>query len=161
MRNYLTTNDIAIITNDKVEKSFNNIDCQLYAVIRLKNDDNENRRKTFEVRTDLVAYKESKVVNDVDDTGVIDNNNEPNFEIISKLSFVEQKQGWSMHTFSYDEINALAEKLDGLIPDGLNEIELEHFKLAMIFLQKRREDSPCWGIDSSQWRKVTSEDYIK
>jgi len=160
MRNYLTNNDIAIITNDKVETSFNNIDCQLYAVIRLKNDDNENRRKTFEVRTDLVAYKEIKVINDVDDTGIIDNDNEPNFEIISKLSFVEQKQGWSMHTFSYDEINAFGQQLNGLIPNELNEIDSEHFKLAMIFLQKRKEDSP-WGIDANQWRKVTLDDYIK
>jgi len=159
MKYTIKKQDIAIITNGMVEKSFDNEDCYLHAVIRVVSDDVVNRKRTYEVRTDLAKYEEKKIYEfDENQNDLLDENGERVFTILKTLIAVEQKQDWSKHTFSYDEIDDLSEQISSLIPSDLTKTEKEILELKTMFLYKRKEEKP-WSVNEDEWRLRTDLDF--
>jgi len=153
--------DIALITNETVEKTFNNEDAYLYAIIRLKKDDEHNKQKTYQIRTDLANYKEVTYLEiDENNETAVDENNNPLTVTKNHLTWLETKQDWYDMTVTYSEIDAFAQSIESTIPNDLSKTEREILQLKTIFLMQRQQLEP-WGIDANQWRKVTPEDYIK
>lgn len=138
MKQTINKTDIAIITTEPVDRSFNNEASFLHAVVKLVKDDEANQIKTYKVRTDLVKYAE--------DT--------------QELTWLEQKQDWNLQTFSYAQIDEFAEILAPSIPDGLTRTQRDAAELQLMFLKKRQQDAP-WGIDGDKWKLRNDSDLTR
>jgi len=159
MKYTIKKQDLAIITNDKIEKSFDNEDCFLHGVIEVVKDDTINQKRTYRVRTDLALYEEKKIYQ-FNEAGedILDENGDRVFSLLKTLVAVEQKQDWSLHTFGYAEIDGFTQLVASQIPEGLTRTQKDILELKLMFLYKRDEESP-WGIDVGQWRLRTDEDF--
>lgn len=150
MKNTIQKNDIALITTERVVKSFDNEDAYLHAVIVPLTDDPIKKIRTYKVRTDLVGYKEVQVFDaDIND-----------YQTKQELTFLEQKQDWSLQKFTYAQIDAFSSSVASLIPEGLTRTQQSKAELEIIFLQQRQNDAP-WGIAADNWKIRTVDDLLK
>lgn len=144
---------LAIITTEPVDTTFDNQPVYIHAEILPVSDDPINQKRVYKVRTDLVGYEEFEVEE-------LDPDNELVKVIKQKLVVLEEKQKWSPQTFSYDQINQLAIQMEGLIPEGLSRTERDVLELKTMFLFERKAAQP-WGIPAEKWKIREESDLIK
>lgn len=160
IQDFLKT-DIAIITTEPVEKTFNNEDAYLHCVIKVVGDNEVDKIRTYKVRTDLVAYKDARVfLLDKQGEVVFKDNGEPETETKKQLTWLEQKQDWALQTFTYQQIDTFIEMIASSIPKNLTRTQRDIFELQTIFLLKRQEEQP-WGIPANKWRIRLESDLIQ
>ena len=161
MQHTLKTTDIAILTTETVEKTFDNKDAFLYSTVEQVKDDADNKKRTYKVRTDLVGYIDIQVqaLNE-DGTPKLDAGSNFVFEPKEQLIWLEQKQDWSITVFTYAEIDGFSEQIAALIPDELPRTQRDLLELQTVFLMQRKNDAP-WGISADKWRLRTNDDLIK
>ena len=154
--------DIALITTEAVEKTFENQDAYLYAQIELVKDDNHANLRTYKIRTDLATYQDYKEFQFDEATGeaILDAQGNQTFITKQKLSWLETRQNWYRLDVSYDEIDAFAASIATIIPQGLTKTQREQFELNTIFLLQRQQQQP-WGIDPNKWKIVVTSDLIR
>lgn len=143
----MNTKQLAIITKEKVDTTFENEPAYLHAEILPVFDDPINEKRRYKVRTDMVGYKDVVVGQDENDDDIIEQH----------LTWLETKQDWSAQELTYAEINVFATQLEPMIPEGLSKIERDILELKTMFLLKRQEDAP-WGVAPDKWRIRTEED---
>jgi len=161
MKHILKTADIAIITTEAVEKTFDNTDAFLYSIVEQVKDDAEAQIRTYKIRTDLVGYTDVEVqLFNEDGTPKLDADSNAVFETKEQLIWLEQKQDWSIAVFTYAEIDGFSEQIAALIPDELTRTQIDLLELQTVFLMKRKNDSP-WGIAADKWRLRTNDDLLK
>ena len=145
--------DIALITTEKVMKSFKNDNCYLVATLQeLKHDYNKGIKR-YAVRTDLATYQTINVYEE-------DSEKQVNEVEKLELQIVETRQEWTEINFTFALIDKFATQLKPLIPANLTETELEKWKITQMFLIKRKQDAP-WGITADKWRVLLPEDLLK
>ncbi|WP_271407437.1 hypothetical protein [Tenacibaculum soleae] len=161
MKQSFNKSDIAIITTDIVEKTFDNKDAYLHGMIKIVKDNEQTQKRTYKVRTDLVGYENIELPKlNENNVQELDENDNPIFETKQILVWLEQKQDWSEQVFSYNEIDAFIEQLAPLIPSNLTRTQQDRFELNMMFLIKRQSVA-SWGISSDKWRVRIEEDLLK
>ena len=160
MKHTLKSSDIAIITTQPVEKTFNNEDAFLYSTAEQVKDDADNKTRTYKTRTDLVGYTDVEVqLFNEDGTPKLDADSNAVFETKEQLIWLEQKQDWSITVFTYAEIDGFSEEIAALIPDELTRTQRDLLELQTVFLMRRKNDSP-WGIAADKWRLRTNSDLL-
>ena len=153
MKQYITKEEIALITTEKVTLSFKNENCYLVARLQELKHDSARKVKRYLVRTDLASYS-SIPTSSVNDKGEVTQVEKLILEII------EVKQDWLEIKFPFALIDQFGEQLKPMIPNGLTETELEKWKITQMFLIKRKQDAP-WGVTADKWRVLLPEDLLK
>lgn len=146
-------NEIAIITDTPVMKSFDNVDCHLRAVISPLEEDEINGIEKFKVRTDLVSYK-SQTVDFTDETEITKQKK------ITEMQWEEVKQDWSVQEMPISQTDAFASQIAPMIPADTPRSERKRLELLLMFKIKRQQEAP-WGVAGNLWREMTENDYYK
>jgi len=161
MKQVIKSTDIALITTEKVEKTFDNKHAYLHVIVKLLKDDEQKQERTYKVRTDLVGYCDVKIqIFNSEGAPQLGSDGFPLFETKEQLAWLEQKQDWSLQTFTYAEIDSFALEVEAQLPVGLTRTAKEKVEIQIIFLAKRKEAAP-WGIAANKWRIRTNEDLLK
>jgi hypothetical protein len=146
----MNTKQLAIITKNKVDTTFEGVQAYLHAEILPIDDDPMKGIRRFKVRTDLVDYIETNVGIDEEGNTITEN----------RLTVLEVKQPWAVQVLTYAEIDALAEQVEQLIPKTLSRTQRDTLETKIMFLEKRKQDAP-WGIDANQWRLREDADLVQ
>ena len=160
-QNTFRSTNVALITTEPVEKTFQNQDAYLYAQIELVKDDNHNQIRVYRVRTDLAVYENFNEYQYDNVTGeiLLDTNGTPLVVVKQRLTWLETKQDWYTLEITYSEVDAFASSIANIIPAGLTKTQQEMFELNTIFLLQRQQQQP-WGIDPNKWRIATPSDIL-
>lgn len=153
MTQLIKQTDIAIITTEAVDKTFDNQDAYLHGMIVPLKDDTTRQERSYKVRTDMVGYQEVEVP-------ITKENGSTTAETKLQLVWLEQKQDWSVHSFSYAQIDAFATQVAPLLPEGLGRTAHDMLELQLMFLSLRKQEGP-WGIVAEKWRLRTNDDLLK
>ena len=140
-----------IITTEKVDKTFDGVECLLKrSIIETVKKGNVKR---YTIKTERCNYIDVEIPI-IDENAELDENgfplNEPQTETITVLDSINQKDQNSLRVFSFDEINGLYEMIKDQIPSGLSKMDRENIEEKIALLVITQQDQP-WGITADKW----------
>ena len=138
-----------IITTEKVDKTFEAVECLLKRSITetLK----RGTVKRYTIKTERCNYIDvEQPVLDENLEPTLDENNEPITEMVTILQTINQKDQNSVRVFSFDEINELHGMIKDQVPSGLSKMDSENIEEKIALLVITQQDQP-WGITADKW----------
>ena len=140
---------ISIITNKKVDKTFEGEDCLLKrSIISTFKKDNY---KKYIILTERCNYYDVEVL-EVDENGIpiLDDNGDQTFVTESKLKILSKKDTEGVSKYSFEEINGLYLAIQPSIPSGLSKMDTEDFEEKLALLVVTQQESP-WSTNPVDW----------
>ena len=142
---------ISIITNKKVDKTFESEDCLLQRTILNTYKDVEKRQKRYVILTERCNYVDQQIpIVDEEGNPVLDEDGNPTYTTNTVLKVLSKKDSETVRTFSFDEINGLYDAIKDQIPSGLSKIDEENLEEQIALLVLTQQDKP-YGTAPEDW----------
>lgn len=141
----------SIITNKKVDKTFEGEECLLKrTIVKVIK---ERTFKKYIILTERCNYYEEEVQKVDSETGelLFDENQNPIIETVNVLRSLGKKDKEGVLLMTFDEINVFSKNISSLISSSIiDEMDIENTKEQYALLQITK-DEKAWGTKEDDW----------